>query len=399
MVSAVSLLRRIFNGPYRRARAAEGAGDYRRAAALYAEADLPEEAANALLFHAARAGNLEDRLSALLDVLRWLAPDHPRRREVEAQIGLAVLDDAQRHGVVGAEGRRRLAEAARRLEAAGRPADAASGYELLGATDDVARCLQEAGEIDRLEALLEKTGEAEREERRMRGLVSDYQVAMRYGARADARQALRSALNLTPESHEIAGWLRELEARMPRANRVELRVDGRRIVFVGAMPVTVGRADAEIAIRGLSMSRRHAVLSEPSAGSLRLEDLGSKNGTYVRGFALEGSLDIGAPIDVSFGEDVTLRITPGGAGPAAVEVIRGIDRGTIYHVVSSGPLRIEGDPRFGIDFVEGWARVVGDRGCEVRLAGELCALPVHLLVGDRIDVASASGITRIEVLG
>ena len=45
----MSFLRRMFSRPYRRARAAEGAGDYRRAAALYVEAELPEEAANALL--------------------------------------------------------------------------------------------------------------------------------------------------------------------------------------------------------------------------------------------------------------------------------------------------------------------------------------------------------------
>src|SRR5687768_1667116 len=144
---AMDLLRRLFRGPYRRARAAEGAGDYRAAAALYAEAGAPEEAANALLFHAARATTLEQRLGAYQDALRWLHDEHPRRPEVELKIGLAVLEDAQRRGARTGEERARLEDAAGRLEAAGKDAEAATAYELLGRTDDVLRCLEKAGEV------------------------------------------------------------------------------------------------------------------------------------------------------------------------------------------------------------------------------------------------------------
>ena len=112
---------RIFDGAYRRARRAEGRGDYRAAAALYAEADLPDEAASALLVHAARQTEVDAKLSALRDALRWLEPQGGRWREVQAQIGAALLERGQRRvGAPTRAEREQLEEAAERLEAAER---------------------------------------------------------------------------------------------------------------------------------------------------------------------------------------------------------------------------------------------------------------------------------------
>lgn len=125
----MSWLRRIFDGRYRRARAAEGAGQWRRAAALWAEAEEPSRAADALIHLAERGGSLEDRLAAWHDALRWIPDeDRERRESVERRMGAAVLEDARARGATGADEKRRLAEAAARLERAGQPGEAAEAY-------------------------------------------------------------------------------------------------------------------------------------------------------------------------------------------------------------------------------------------------------------------------------
>ena len=398
MVSGVSLFRRLFNGLYRRARAAEGAGDYRRAAVLYAEADLPEEAANALLFLAARASTVEERTAALKDALRWLPVESPRRREVEAQIGLSVLDHVRASGIEGSAERRRLEEAAQYLEAAGRPGDAATAYELLGAADAVVRCLQAAGDVDRLEMFLERTGEEEKEQRMLRGHASEYRMAMKYGARDDALRAVREALRTSPTDPDFSAWLRDLEARRPRTNQVSLRVDSMRRVFVASGRALIGRAGAAISVRGLSMSRRHAELTVHPSDGVRLRDLGSKNGTFVAGVALHDSFRIEEITEVSFGSDVAIRIEPREIS-ARIEVTKGIDQGTVFVIGATSPLLIGPASPFSVDFSGGWPRLRADTGAELRLGGELCALPVCLLVGDRIEIAAGSTLVDVEVTG
>jgi two-component system, NtrC family, response regulator AtoC len=80
---------------------------------------------------------------------------------------------------------------------------------------------------------------------------------------------------------------------------------GRRLlVFQGALPtphrlpergrIVIGRGagDADIVVDDRSLSRRHAVLELHDDGSLTVEDLGSTNGTRVRGARCEGPTPI-----------------------------------------------------------------------------------------------------------
>jgi pSer/pThr/pTyr-binding forkhead associated (FHA) protein len=385
----MSVFRRIFNRPYREARAAEGLGDYRRAAALYAEADLPEDAANALLFLAARSQSLDERLAAFEDALRWIPDGHPRRREVEAQIGLAILDDAQRRGAHTVEEKRRLEDAAARLERSGRPSDAATAYELLGRLDDLARCLENAGDVERLEALLDRVGADERRDRDVRALVQEYEMALGVGARLEARAALRRAARLIATDATVSDLLRRLEARMCRPFRAELSIDGRRVAFVGKLPIVLGRADADFAVRGASVSRRHAEL-DVVGGELTVKDLGSRNGTLVRGLPIGGSLSVRGPIEIGLGDDVTLMAEPSGERVLAIEVVTGLDRG-LRLIGGAGTLSLAAHP-FAIRFADGHATL---EGADVALDGKRCAVAVVLLAGDRIEC----GPHRIEVIG
>jgi len=388
------MLKRLFNPAYRRARAAEGAGDYRAAAALYVEANAPEEAANALLFHAARATTLEERLSAYHDALRWLAPPHPRRAEIEASIGLAILDDAKARGANSAEERRRLAEAARRLESAKRDADAAVAYEILGSDEDAARCLEKAGEVDKLEKLLDRTVQSDERERTLRGLVQDYEMAMTVGARIQARDALERATVTAPDDPAVADMLRRLDDRFPPRGHVEVDVAGDRVALVGKLPIVLGRGGADVVLRGASVSRKHAQIERRGA-DIVVRDLGSRNGTLVRGLAIAREVALSGATEIGLGDDVTLRIEPlvtaSGAG-VSLAVVHGLDQGTKVLAGDAG-LRV-GDLRGVFTFPAGRATLAADTGATMKLGTQACVAPVTLLRGDVIDLDGA----RVEVI-
>lgn len=377
----MSLLRRLISRSYRRARRAEAGGRYRDAAALYAEAGCAEEAANALLFAAARATDPDERLAAYHDALRWLPADHPRRLDVDARIGQAVLESAQRDGVSSVEERQRLRDAAARLERAGRDLEAATAYELLGQVEDAARCLQSAGEVERLEALLDESTRAEQLERAVRARVAEYEMAMSVGARLEAKAALEAGLAVAPRDAALADLLRRLEARRPRDRRVTLRLAERELLVVGQAEVVLGR-EGDVALRGASVSRAHAAV-EVVPGGLIVRDLGSRNGTLAHGVPIAGELRLTAEAEIGLGEDVLLRLEPRARG-VAIAVVRGLDRG-LACVAGAEPVGVPG-LRAHLRFPSGWPTLHAEPGARVRLGAQEVAAPVALLRGDVLEV-------------
>lgn len=379
-------LRRLFGASQRRARAAEAAGQYREAARLYAEAGALPEAANALLFFAGKAPTLRERAEAYEDALRFLEEGSPRRSDVEVQLGLARVEDARTRGTGSAEERRVLAEAAARLEANGREADAATAYELLGRTEDLARCLEKTGDIERLETLLDAGQRKDSRARTLRSALSEYELAMEVGQRLEARTALRTALAEAPDEAQLAELLRKLEARLPAPGRVELLVAGRKVVLVGALPAALGR-DAELTVRGASVSRRHTEIARDGRGALVVRDLGSRNGTLVSGVPLGAALALGAEVTLGLGEDVSVRLVPERAH-VLVEVERGPDRGARF-VVGEGALRVPG-ARASLSFPDGRAWLEPDEGTSILLGARACTRAIALLRGDVLEVAGVT---------
>src|SRR5690606_16102761 len=111
-----------------------------------------------------------------------------------------------------------------RLERLDRASDAAEAFGMLGRREDQARCLEAAGDIEQLEALLDETAARESQSESLARLLADYEAALRFGARLEARTALREALRLAPEERSVAELLRRLEARMPPPARVRVNV-------------------------------------------------------------------------------------------------------------------------------------------------------------------------------
>jgi pSer/pThr/pTyr-binding forkhead associated (FHA) protein len=76
--------------------------------------------------------------------------------------------------------------------------------------------------------------------------------------------------------------------------------DGRRVVPLDKMEMTVGREDGEIKIAHPSVSKEHARISF-QAGGFFIEDLGSSNGSFVEGQRVQGRLPVASHAAVTFG--------------------------------------------------------------------------------------------------
>jgi hypothetical protein len=391
----VSFFRDLFGGRGRRARALEAEGKHRDAAALYAELGEKIEAARCLAHVGDKAGTLDDRLAAWLDaeaLLPAIAVDE--RKALDVKIGRAVLEDAKLRGLAGAEERRRLLDAAARLERAHKHAEAADGFELLGQKEDAARCLELGGEVDRLEKLLADSNAVDAREARIRRLVSEHELALALGDRRSARQALREVVELAPEDTGMRQLLRRLDERWVRGP-VTLSIGGRRVGFASHLPAVLGRSDADVCVRGTSVSRQHAEIAL-EGGRFVLRDRGSRNGTLVSGMPLAGPLPIEGALEVGLGEDVTLSVRVSGTA-CEIEVVRGLDRG-LLHVVGQGALAVPGAPAI--------LELDGEGAALTPLPGEAATLipagastgrkvqgRIDLLRGDAIELGGA----RIEV--
>lgn len=383
----MSLFRRLFDTAFRRAKRAEGAGEYRKAASGYAEADMPAEAARVLLVLAARSLATDERVRALRDALHHLEADDPSCGEVRAQIGKALLEQCQADGVRTLEDRRRAQEAGELLEGEERFGLAASAYELLGRPEDVARCLEAGGEVERLEALLDSRNEKADEERSVQRLVREYEMALATGARLEARASLRAALDFSPGDISLREMLTRLDGRMPQKGSLRLVAEDTTYLFVGSPSVAMGREGA-LSLRGASLSRRHAEVRLESE-EIVVEDMGSRNGTLVGGIPIGGKLRASGSVSVGLGEDVTIVVSKRGA-LLDMEVSEGLDRG-LRVIAGTGTLTHPSLP-LSVTFSAGVA-ILTSTGVSTQLMGADLAAPIVCLVDDVIEI---DGV-RVEV--
>lgn len=376
-------------GRLRRARALEASGDFRGAAAVYAELSMFVEASKCLLHEGEKAGTLEARLGAWLDAARVLPEQAVEAlREVDTRIGRAVLEHLRPSGVAGNAERRQLTDAAERLERAEQWRDAADAWEMLGRKEDLARCLELGGEVERLERVLTEQNRSDAVGDRIRRLLSEHDLALSLGQRGAARQALRDALALAPSDAGIATSLRRLEERAVRGPALRLSLGARTLRVVGKLPVVLGRADADVALRGGSVSRRHAEVALEE-GRFVLRDLGSRNGTLIAGVVLSQQMALEGPLEVGLGDDVALRLTPSGA-TLELEVVRGLDRGEVV-LVGEGVVELA-ELGVGVRFEAD--RTVLEARIERPTFGDRALAEIELLRGDVITI----GGRRVEVL-
>jgi hypothetical protein len=98
----VAFLRRLLSGDYRRAVAAEAAGDYGEAARHYALCGEREKVAEMHLLRADRAGDAAAAIDELRDAMRWADKGTPTRARIARALGGRRLARARAEGAATA---------------------------------------------------------------------------------------------------------------------------------------------------------------------------------------------------------------------------------------------------------------------------------------------------------
>jgi hypothetical protein len=384
----VSLFRRLFDVDYRRALAAEAAGDHREAARLYGLAGARGKVAEMHLRLAERAEARGEAIAALRDALAFAEPGSEAGRRAARGLARELLDRARREGIATERDRETVREAAALLEGAGELGDAARAFELAGDDEAAARAWEKGGFIDEMVAALARVGAAGRALREERARFDDHELHWRGGARDEGLAALRAAVSASAAPAELRRLLDRLEGLRIASARVRLAraPAGPSIVVCGGDRVAIGRdATCDLPLRAPGISRLHAEVLAGDDG-FRLRDGGSRNGTWLGGLAVEGEVPLAGEGRVALGDDTELAFAAG-AGACRLEIVRGLDRGLVAIFAPGGravdlaaPVGVEATLRFER------GRPLLEPRAPVRLNGEPVAGVIQLVREDRIEI-------------
>jgi hypothetical protein len=384
----VSFFKRMFSADYRRAVAAEAAGDYAEAARAYALAGEHARVAEMHLLRAERAPSPDGALAELRAAVRWADAEEPDGKAVRRRIARALVVWAKKTALATEADKQVVREAAALFAEAGDFAGAGECHELIGEEMPAADAYQKAGDLDKLEAVLGREESRRKKHHRVADAFEEYKLKLASGERDHAIAALRACVDEGGgTAAEYRRKLEDLEARLISDGKVRLTNGPRATLYVGAFPMVVGReATCHLALRDAGVSRQHFEIRF-SDGKFQVHDLGSKNGTTLGGvpIASGGTLPLDGAGELGVGEHCTLAFTTGGAH-LELSATRGLDRG-LSLVASARPFALDG----------GELRFAGGRplvaGADIRLNGVHCGGAVQLIRGDVIELGGA----RLEV--
>jgi tetratricopeptide (TPR) repeat protein len=324
----MTFLRRLFSSDFRRAVAAEAAGEYAEAARYYALSGERARVAAMHLLRAERAKDVGDEIAALRDALRWADADPDTRVSAQRRLGTALLARGRAEGIATEKDREQLGEAARALEDAGDFRAAGEAWELTGAEDDAVRAYGKGGLVDKMEEVLARDEKRSRSARREKGAFEEYELHLAGGDRESARSALALAVAAAGEKGEYRRLLDDLDLRRLTGGVVSLRPrSGSTTTVLAAAPrLTLGRDPAsDIPLRSGGVSRAHAEL-RLHEGRFYLRDTDSRHGTLIGGMPVIGEVPLEDTGRFTLGPDCELdwRREP---DLLVLEVLRGLDRG------------------------------------------------------------------------
>ncbi len=391
----MGLLSRFFSFDYRKALAAEAEGDYLSAARYYSLAGHTEKVADMHLAQARCETSYEGRTRSLRAALSFAEPGDSRRSMILRLLGRALKEHAEGATVTAGERRELLAEAAGLLEEGESFEVAGECHLAIGERARAAAAFARAGLVERVEQVLGEQEQAEGRARREDSLFQDYELHLQGGQRDEAAEALRGCIEAAgPAAGEYRRLLAELEAKLLTGARIELELEGARVIVVGRFPLVLGReADCDLQARGTSVSRRHAriLLADREEGGFRVEDAGSRNGTQLNGLPLGAPIPLPAPagrIGLGEGCELGYRVIEPAPLLLALEVTRGLDLGRRL-IACPAALALErvipGAPPVELHFARGRPFARALRG-ELQLNGARVSTPVQLVTGDRLVV-------------
>jgi hypothetical protein len=391
----MSFLRRLFSSDFRRARAAEGAGEYADAARFYALAGEDAKVAAMHLARAERAKDLADEIAALRDALRWAKTDPEVLVSVHKRLGGALVRRAQAEGVETERDREQLREAAMSLEEAGDFRGSGEAWELLGSDDDAARAYGKGGLVDKMEVALARDEKRHRSARRVKGAFEEYELHLAGGDRESAWSALKLAVEAAESKGEYRRLLDDLETRRLTRGVVSLRrkAGGQVTVLATAPRVSLGRdPSCDVPLRSGGVSRTHAeIRRDDESGRFFLRDADSKHGTCVAGLPVIGEVPLEDSGRFTLGPDCEIAWTRQ-ADALELEILRGLDRGLACRLGPAGRPLVAGDG--AVITFDGGRPYLSSTGAPLRLQGARTTGRVQLIRGDLVAV----GDTEWEVL-
>jgi hypothetical protein len=387
-------LLRPFSGKGRAAaaaRKAEARGELAKAAELYVEADLPEEAARVMVLRGDAEIEPRTRLAHYTQARAAAPSGHPvaqEARKKRAELVMAMAGDS----ALSALAQNEVLAAAAELEELGEEQLAAKAYAMCGDTEGEARALARAGDVEKLEDLLSLQQGKEREARRRADASAEIELLAASGRRREALAAAEQQARMRGDDLAARERAQSLRGRRAEGPLARMLVNGVPLPLVLGHEVVIGRTEGALMVSSTAVSRRHVRLARDQEGTAYVEDLGSRNGTQLHGMAIAGKLPIGDGVDLKLGKEVTLRAFPSAALPGAFE----IEIAGARWIAPLGPARI-GVGAWRLEIAQdGWIELAsGDPPAylgEVELAGR-----TTLLVGDAIgDVRGGPAVLRVQ---
>ncbi len=399
----------MFSADFRRAVAAEAAGDYAEAARAYALAGERVKVAEMHLLRAERAPSPAAKLHELRAAVRWTDLDTVDGRNARRRIARALFNWARSSAVVGDPEKQVVREAAQLFVDIGEFASAGECLEFVGDEFAAAEAYQKGGDVERLESVLAREEVRRRRDTRIRDSFEEYKLALAAGERDRALEAIRlcaeaplpavtqSPTDRSEATRERASYqhLREeLESKLVADGSVVIRAGAvghtRERRYVGSFPLVLGRdAACQLALRDAGISRHHCAIVTNDDGSFALADRDSKNGTTLGGVRISGTLPLVGEGDIGLGELCVVRFVQAG-DTLTLEVTRGLDRGARI-VAGRGALDVEGVGE--LMFIDGRPRLSPVGGRLLYLNGVHASAGIQLIRGDVVEL----GEQRLEV--
>jgi hypothetical protein len=351
---------------------AELAGDLAGAIRLWVAAGDSDEAARVMIVRGDGEPDPRARLQHYAQAAALAnngSTTQKAARAKKARLTVSLAGD----GVLSTALRRDVLEAAEALESIGEAEAAARAYALAGDTDGEARALAQAGDIERLEDVLTRDQSRTREGRLAQDVHAQIDGLLAAGQRREAL-SLAEVNAEDPAARSRASRLRGARISGPIV-RVSLRAV--RLTLVLGDEVTLGRTEGAITIASSALSRKHLQVTRAGPRFV-VADLGSRNGTLLRGLALAHPLEIGGGVTLSLGGEVPLTIAPS----TEVEDALAIEVAGERYVASLGDAKLGVGAWRIVTAPDGWVELVTTRETPAFLGGLAMAPTVSLLRGD-----------------
>lgn len=359
---------------------AEVEGRFNDAARLYVEAGQRDEAFRVLVQAAEGAESLSRRRDYLARAVT-VARTEAQRTEARGAMAKVIVNEYEARPPTSDDDRSRLFEAASDLERSGQFREAASAFKVLGERESMERCLVSAGDIEGYEREASQAQSQDRQRLRRRSAIESFEEFWLTGDREGALNAIDEWVRANTEDHEARALADERRSTLVDRSRFDAKIDGALVTVIGTVPCTIGR-EADVILRGAGVSREHCII-ERGMSALQLRDNGSRNGTTLRGLAMNAPVALEDGTQFGLGPDLVLEAQTFLGAPSLV-VSRGMDRGK--RIVFA--LERWKSPIGTIEFRNGRAVLAPDG--PVKLTGQRVVAAIVLARGDRIDGANCS---------